>query len=496
MPLINDNGILRTYEEQVNHLTEKHREQLTINENVSRELNELSSTVNLGGYNIVRFAFEKTGTFYKIDDGIISIDIFGDINDYVEITSGNDNDIPAYGFYTAENEIGIVNFGDFSQNYTELTVKNVTKGTKTQKSFVLVEFEGTSLLDYDANECKKQIFNVILDLSYNTRTQYASYDINKDGKYNFVFIGAVKNGSNGISLYSTNGDDAQEIVNKMVVGDSILITESGVSTTNRGDVYKRNSNNSFDYIGSLLGPKGDKGDKGDQGIQGIQGVQGVQGIQGEKGDKGDKGDPGDRVLTIYTGVLNSPSELPEFSSTSVGDAYRVLNTSGSVVAYDLYFHAENGTDWDIQPNWGGVKGDKGDKGDPGIQGIQGVQGEQGEKGEKGDKGDPGITYHLYEHNIQITTTDFYVIYFRIFNTNSEEINDFYKISDALKSYINIKLLATGNISSSGYVECVTGDINLAFTVLYFNNSSGSEKSIKFTDEAEIYHIVDNVINIF
>ena len=141
--------------------------------------------------------------------------------------------------------------------------------------------------------------------------------------------------------------------------------------------------------GNIRGEKGEKGDKGDTGSQGIQGVQGVQGIKGEKGDKGDKGDPGDQGLSIHDAVLNSPSELPEFSTAKLGDAWRVINTSGSNVTYDLYFKQDDGTTWSIQPNWGGVKGDKGDKGDTGETGAQGVQGIQGEKGEKGDKGDKG-----------------------------------------------------------------------------------------------------------
>lgn len=385
MALYKDGNVYRTYEEQVDHLTDAHRKQLTINDNVSKSLQDLTVAANLGGYNLVRFAFQKQGTFYKISNNVIYVENSGDIGDYVEISSNNANDIPAYGYFTAEKEITIVSFGDFSDNYTEISVHNVTKNIYENISVSLVAFDGTSLLDNDPMQHKKQLFNVLTDLAYGARTQYVSFDLNSDGVYNYVFIGTILQGDNGRSFYATNGTDFEIVKNAMELGDLILIAVdnpniAAIPNAVRGQVYIYNGNNTFDLKGSILGLKGDKGDKGETGEQGIQGVQGVQGVKGEKGDKGDKGDPGDQGILIFTGVLNSPDELPVFSTTEVGDAYRVINTSGSIITYDLYFHAKNGTDWDIQPNWGGVKGDKGDKGDPGIQGIQGIQGVQGERG--------------------------------------------------------------------------------------------------------------------
>ena len=395
MALYKDGKVYRTYEEQVDHLTEAHVNQLQINDNVSKSLQELGVAANLGGYNLVRFAFARNGEFYHFREGLVkpTIPETWEDGDFFEITSGNVRDIPAYGYIALRNGelwVNIVFGGDYIENYTSLTITNITKNevfVSSQQRYLTV-FEGTSLLDYNPNENKKQVFNVLEDLTYNTRTQYVSFDLNRDDNYSFVFLGAVVNGKNGASVYATDVTDIEEIVNKMTIDDLILFGDNNTTQLVNpnaiiGDVYRFNSDASFSFVGNIRGEKGEKGDEGDKGDQGLQGVQGVQGIQGEKGDKGDKGEPGNQGLTIFTGVLNSPSQLPAFAETKVGDAYRIINTSGAIVTYDLYFHAQNGTDWDIQSNWGGVKGDKGDKGDQGIQGIQGVQGVQGEKGQDG-----------------------------------------------------------------------------------------------------------------
>ena len=369
-------------EEQVVHLTKKHREQLTINSNVSESIKQLGISTNLGGYNVVRFAFQKNGTFYKIFSENITTNIAGDEGDYVEITSKNINDIPAYGYFTSSNNVSISYFGDFENKYTSLYVRNVTKNTEEYLEISLVEFSGTSLLDYNSNDVKKQIFNVINDLSYNTRTQYVSFDLNQDNIYNFVFIGAIEQGKDGSSIYTTNGSDVEQVISKMKLNDNILFCADNQTifvdeNAKIGDVYVYNSISSFTKKGNIRGEKGDKGDKGDRGAQGAQGVQGVQGPTGPQGPKGEKGDPGDRGLSIHYEILNSPSELPDFSSANIGDAWRVINTSGTIVTYDLYFKAVDGDTWAIQPNWGGIKGDTGDQGPAGPQGPQGVQGENG-----------------------------------------------------------------------------------------------------------------------
>ena len=405
MAIYKDENVYRTYEEQVDHLTEAHRKQLTVNSNLSEQLNELIENTSYGGQNLVRFSFLKRGNlYYSLSDTFSSqIQLLGgDVGDYVEISSGRPDDIPAYGYISEGGattcKITLAFKGDFIDREAPITMRNVKKGkTNTPapiSTSLWTSFGGTSLNDYDPNDRKKQVFNVLDDVFYNSRTQYGSFDLNGDGVYNFVYLGAVFNGEDGKSVRTTTGSDTAAVVAEMQEGDSILFgadnkTSAVDASATAGDLYRFAGNNRFVKMGNIKGAKGDKGDKGDKGNQGIQGVQGPQGAKGAKGDKGDKGDTGDQGLTIYTGVKNSPDELPPFSSAKLGDAYRVINTSGTTVAYDLYFKAEGGTTWDIQPNWGGVKGDKGDKGDKGNQGIQGVQGPQGAKGAKGDKGDKG-----------------------------------------------------------------------------------------------------------
>ena len=257
MALIKDGVTYRTYEEQVEHLTKAHREQLTINQNVSRDLQELGISANLGGYNLVRFAFETQGKYYKLANGTISNPIGegSDIGDYFEITSRNAEDIPAYGYLIEGNVIAIAYAGDFMAQYSQLAVRNVTKGLEMYDSVQYIEFEGSSLNDYKAQDRKKQIFNVLDDLAYGTRTQYASFDLNNDGVYNFVFIGVLEAGHDGASIYATNGVDVEQVVEKMKLNDLILFSENNDTQLVNpeaviGDVYEYLGNNSFEFKGN------------------------------------------------------------------------------------------------------------------------------------------------------------------------------------------------------------------------------------------------------
>lgn len=411
MPLIKDGIVYRTYEEQVEYLTKAHNEQLIVNKNLTRDINELGIAANLGGYNLVRFAFETQGIYYKLSQSKIpNPTANGDIGDYFEITSHNTHDIPAYGYLGEGNQIEISFYGDFMSEYSELAVRNVTKGVENYTTVQYENFEGTSLNDYDANDRKKQVFTILDDIRYGGETQYGSFDLNNDGIYNFVYLGSIKNGINGRNIYSVNNENCQYYANICQIDDSVVFTEdSNTSAINSnakiGDVYSLRATG-WTRIGNIRGEQGEQGIQGIQGKQGIQGVQGEQGIQGEKGDKGEKGDNA-IALKIHTGVLNNPSELPEFSSVEVGEAYRILNISGATISYDLYFKAVDGTTWDIQPNWGGTKGDKGDKGDTGEQGIQGVQGPQGPQGVQGVQGKDGGIISLIGNmvNISINTSE-------------------------------------------------------------------------------------------
>ena len=89
--------------------------------------------------------------------------------------------------------------------------------------------------------------------------------------------------------------------------------------------------------------------------------------------KGDTGAPGKdgkdgTSLDIQQQIYESPADLPPFVETTVNQAFVVKNTSDG---YDMYFHAADGTDWTIIPNWGGIQGPKGDTGATGPEGPEG-----------------------------------------------------------------------------------------------------------------------------
>lgn len=89
-----------------------------------------------------------------------------------------------------------------------------------------------------------------------------------------------------------------------------------------------------------------------------------------KGDTGASGKDGKdgTSLDIQQQIYESPADLPPFAETTVNQAFVVKNTSDG---YDMYFHAVDGTDWSIIPNWGGIQGPKGDTGATGAQGPEG-----------------------------------------------------------------------------------------------------------------------------
>ena len=390
MAIFKDGITYRTRDEQLTHLTEAHREQLEINKNVQKELQELSVSANYGGYNYVRFAFQKrpNKTYYRLKQGFVIENDFGIIGDFIEITSKDKDDIPAYG-YIGENNVLIMpdkSRGDFADIPFPMTVINTTNGREYQINVVnhdwFETFSGTSLVDFNANDVKKQLFTILDDVSLNSQTQYVSFDLNGDGIYSFVLVFVNSVGKDGISTTVATIETAQDVIAGLRPYDSCIRMDNF-------NVVKKNLDGTVSIVGNI---RGAQGERGEQGVQGEQGIQGVQGVQGIKGDKGDKGDSGTSPIRIFSGILNNVGELPEFSSANIGDAYRIINTSGSIITYDLYFKAYNGTDWDIQPNWGGIKGEKGDRGEQGIQGIQGVQGPQGVKGDSG-------TYKPYTHMI-------------------------------------------------------------------------------------------------
>ena len=201
-------------------------------------------------------------------------------------------------------------------------------------------FGGTALTDYNANENKRQLFNVIDDLAYGGRTQYVSFDLNRDGVYNFVYVGSVRDGKDGASVYSATNETFDAILPIMKQHDTVLITSATPAIPKLpdailGDIYEYVGYENLVKVGNIRGPKGEQGVKGDTGATGATGPQGATGATGATGPKGEQGEPG-QSLRIHDGIKATPEELPIFSTTLVADAYVVLNTSGvTLIATDI-----------------------------------------------------------------------------------------------------------------------------------------------------------------
>lgn len=280
MAIFKDGITYRTRDEQLTHLTEAHREQLEINKNVQRELQELSISANYGGYNYVRFAFQKRQgkTYYRLKQGFVVADVPGTIGDFIEVTSKDKDDIPAYG-YIGEGSILIMSDksrGDFSDLPTIITIINTTNGKEYQINTVNKDwfetFDGTSLLDFNANDVKKQLFTILDDVSLNSQTQYVSFDINGDGIYNFVLVFVNSIGKDGVSTIVASLYNADSIINGLKPYDTCIRMDNF-------NVVQKNPDGTVSIIGNIRGAQGEQGSQGVQGKQGIQGVQGVQGIK-------------------------------------------------------------------------------------------------------------------------------------------------------------------------------------------------------------------------
>lgn len=496
MPIIKDGNEYRTEYEQLVHLTEKHLEQVNINKNVNRQLQDLSVASNLGGYNYVRFAFEKQGTYFKIAEELIDNPFEqSEIGDYFELSSNTDVDIPAYGYLTVNNKISIAFSGDFITDYRYLTIRNVTKNLESDISLSYSEFEGTGLLDYNPQEKAKQLFNVLDDLAYNGKTQYASYDLNNDGIYNYVFIGVNKDGENGFSVYTVNEDNYLDIIQKMVSGDSLISTFIGNIANQEvgiGDILKKITVDDFEKIGNIRGLQGAKGEQGEQGEQGIQGVQGKQGIQGIQGIQGESGKNAP-VLNLIS-YLDNNGLLPAFADAQNGDAYCILNTSGATISYDLYFKGSGYDNWQIVPNWGPLEGKTGPQGPIGPQGIQGVQGPQGPR---------GLSAPLYNHSITLNyirsgKIDCRVVFNFIDDSSSSitKSNIFNRIlNKALDKNKGITFVSNGwylnNAGVFSFLENVTFRENSSLG----NQLSFAYRSSSYSDEIKINFRVISVENL-
>ena len=529
MALYKDGNVYRTYEEQVDHLTDAHNNQLTFNANVSKQLQDLATNVSLGGYALVRFAFQTSGgTFYHYNSGtVVTIPgLTGTENDYVEFSTGSVEDIPAYGFFNSDNQVVISYGGDFREQNPTIEAINITKNTSATYEATLTAFNGTSLNDFNPNNVKKQVFNVINDLRYNAPTQYVSYDINGDGVYNFVFIGPNKEGEVGTLVYVYDGTNYNEIKQKLrieqdyilfgVNGDSTNIPD--ISTGIRGDLYTATSIGNYKKVGSILGNKGDKGDTGtfdtpeatantlepgqnatvsitSSGLDTNKKFSFTFGIpKGEKGDKGDKGDtgaqgnPGTDGLKLHDGILNNPSELPDFATAEQGDAYTVINTSTSTTTYDLYYKAVDGSTWSVLPNWGGVPGPKGDKGDTGAQGNPGIQGEKGNTGATGKEALALNT--IVDRTWLANVNDVYELSPEMFNRTPEIGEPFYGVVRYDNSLYMVSF-TVGSIGETNGYNCIVNSIyRIGSDVHLYNHNV----SIGFKNNDSEYRISFSILN--
>jgi hypothetical protein len=274
MPIMQDGNVYRTFEEQLIHLTNAHRNQLVINEDLRKELSDISTASNLGGFNLVRFAFNREGVFYRFEKNQLmnfnSIELSGSqIGDYFEIHTGNVKDIPAYGYLESKGatqsilNVRIAFGGDFTVGSQAYRVINITRRLTYVINLFATPFAGTWLYDNNPNDYKKQLFNVISDLDFNgVQTQYTSFDLNGDGIFNFVFIGTLRNGTDGFSVYATNGDDFDDVLTKIIANDLLIIggitpqINSYMTNAKIGDIWIYNIDSTFAYKGNIRGHRG------------------------------------------------------------------------------------------------------------------------------------------------------------------------------------------------------------------------------------------------
>lgn len=390
MALIKDGNIYRTVEEQVLHLTKKHLEQNIINNNVSNKLNELTIVSGYGGYNVVRYGLAKPNT---VNSKRFTAQILGisDINEpagsYVEISIPSDKNIPAYGYIPEYDlhQIRLEFYGDFvdipAGDLVQFTLVFQPSGNKYIKQYnlsMLSNYSGTSLRDYDANDRKNQLFNVLEDLTYNASTWYASFDLNNDDTYSYVFIGINEKQSEATKVYAVGTNEEWNTVKTQLRARDIVILTADIDAGSNGTIMECvTAAPLFVTIkGNIRGPKGNDGLPGSPGQTGPQGEPGEKGRDGEQGPRGPQGEPGDGLL-VHSTIYSSPANLPAFDSVMVNDAFIVLNTSTPVVTRDLYFRATDGTTWTVISGWGGVPGPEGPAGRDGEQGPTGPAGKDG-----------------------------------------------------------------------------------------------------------------------
>lgn len=294
-------GVLRLASEQITKNATDINSLKSYDVELNTRISELEQGSVIGGANLVRFALERSGdVFYRVNTYTLPDGFTIDVGDYFELSSSEIDDIPAYGYGMANNELNIVFTGDFEQQTTglpaTLTLINSTQGTISTITITdYMSFYGTSLRELDAQTNKGMIVRVLDDIERgNISAQYVSFDLNADDIWSWVYIGAAgSNGSNGYSLWTAGSDDGlTSAVENMRVGDTVMLAADGIdkskydmpsgtisATQNytRGDLYTLDSKPTtlvtaytWTWGGNILGPIGYTGATGETGLTALE----------------------------------------------------------------------------------------------------------------------------------------------------------------------------------------------------------------------------------
>lgn len=416
-------GVARLIEEQVTKNAVDINNLKVSDSVLASRISSLEAGANLGGANLVRFAFTTDNNdYYRLMDDLelVTLPATWQSGDYIEVHSRFKNDIPAYG-YIDGTMIVLDYMGDFVIQYGVLKATNITRGTYKQLSIPRYEtFAGSMLVDINANNAKSQIVTVLNDMSRNLSTQYVSFDLNDDGIWNWVYIGPIgTDGKDGFSINPFSTLTQYNLILANAKAGDTLLDGAGV-VFNKGDlktILALQPTVVFRDTGNILGPQGEQGEQGLVGPTTLMSIQAITGvtdvaqdsivtiqdtqlnreaklgeyltfiyintatsnsfmvnaivttvgstsitatvlqatmITGVRGPQGTAG-PAGQSLNIQEGIY-IPTTVPVFNTTAEGDAFIVIDTSGSLNTYMLYIHGAGGTEYTVVDNWNGVSG--------------------------------------------------------------------------------------------------------------------------------------------
>lgn len=252
------------------------------------------------------------------------------------------------------------------------------------------------------------------------------------------------------------GDDGKDGTGVTILGsyDSVESLKNAHPVGSAGDSYLvsgylyvwSETENDWNNVGQIQGPKGDKGDtgatgsqgpkgdKGDKGDTGATGSQGIQGIQGEKGADGytpqkgidyfdgQNGKDGQNGLDGYSPTVNvtksgkvttiTIADKNGTHTATINDGTDGSNGSNGqngkdgtsvTVAKVSESTADGGNNVVTFSDGKTLTVKNGSKGSQGEQGPKGDTGSTGEQGPKGDKGDAGATGQRGTGLLSVTT---------------------------------------------------------------------------------------------